>query len=100
MKILTTEHKNILYEFRLLERTRVVQVMKAGIHYYTLKWSVGLFICDCPGAKYHRKCWHPTVIGQLKSMPSVTEPWAEWAEEAEEMKGESKRCKNKVIRLC
>ena len=90
MKLLTTEHKNIPYEFRLLERTRQVQVIKANVYTYTIRCSVGLFLCDCPGAKFHGKCWHLSIIGQLKRQPALTEPWTEWAEEAGEIMEEGR----------
>jgi len=85
MKRILTTHKNIPYEFRFLERTRTVQIIKADVITYQIKWSVSLFICSCPGSRFYKKCWHLEMIPILKSLPSVTEPWAEWAEEAEEM---------------
>lgn len=88
MKLLNISHKSIEYEFRLLERTRVIQIIKANVLAYEMRWSVSLFVCSCPGSKFHSKCWHTDMVAPLKQMPSVTEPWAEWAEEAEVMKGE------------
>lgn len=82
MKLLTINHRDLTYEFRLLESVGVIQVTKANRFAYIMRRSVGLFSCNCPGAKYHRKCWHPTVVAQLLKQPRITEPWCQWAEEA------------------
>ena len=82
MKLLNVSHKSIKYEFRLMERSMVIQVTKADTFAYLIKLKSGLFYCNCPGAVYYRKCWHVSVIPTLVSMPSVEEPWAEWAEDA------------------
>lgn len=82
MKILNVSHKSKDYEFRLLEQSRVIEVTKAGRFHYLMKWSVSLFVCDCPGAVFHKQCWHTDMIRLLKQQQSITEPWAEWAEEA------------------
>ena len=82
MKLLNVSHKSINYEFRLMEHSMVVQVTKADTFAYLIKLKSGLFYCNCPGAIYHGKCWHVSVIPQLVSMPSVKEHWAEWAEDA------------------
>ena len=85
MKILNVSHNKKDYEFRLLEQSRVVEVTKADVFTYTLKWSVSLFRCNCPGNTYHGHCWHSEMISQLKQQPSINEPWAEIAEEAGRM---------------
>lgn len=86
MKLLNVSHKGIQYEFRLLERTRIVEVTKAGVFHYVMKWDgSGLLRCSCPGATYHKKCWHPTVVHNLLASHSINEPWTEWAEEAGEV---------------
>lgn len=93
MKVIEVVHNNIEYELRLLEEAGVVQVMKAGIHLYTIRVDHQPFICDCPGGKYHKKCWHIdgdlsagyTGIDEFEMVPSLTEPWCQWAEEAGRM---------------
>ena len=82
MKTLTVNRKDMSYEFRLLESARVVEITKAGVLSYVAVGRSGLFHCNCPGAKFHKKCWHTSMIRRLLSQPSIEEPWAEWAEEA------------------
>jgi len=86
MKVLTKQHNGILYEFELLESARIIDVVKAGVPTYEMRWSTSLFVCNCPGSVYHRKCWHTSVIAELKAQPSITEPWAEWSEDAGKMR--------------
>lgn len=90
MKLLTVNHNSLRYEFRLLERSSVIQVDKeTNMAYkpdYTMSVKNGYFACNCPGAKYHKKCWHLTMIPKLFAQPTCTEPWCELAESA--MKGE------------
>jgi len=85
MKILVVNRRNIQYEFRLLELAQVIEITKAGVLSYIAVGRSGLFHCNCPGAKFHKKCWHTSMIRGLMSQPSIEEPWAEWAEEAGEM---------------
>lgn len=85
MKILPTEHNGLEYEFRLLEKVRVIQVLKAGELTYEIKGGPSGFFCNCPGAKYHKKCWHTSMVPALLTMPSCTEPWCGWAEDAGRM---------------
>ena len=84
MKVLKITHKGIKYEFRLLERSHRIEVFKAGDQTYIIKSGSGFFSCNCPGARYHKKCWHVTIIGALKAQPTINEPWAECAEQAGE----------------
>ena len=85
MKLLTIIHKNISYEFRLLESVHVIEITKGDKFTYLIRWSVSFFNCNCPGSTYHHKCWHTNMISLLKQQPSIDEPWAEWAEEAGRM---------------
>ena len=85
MKILIVNHNSIQYEFRLLERSRVVQISKDNQLTYEMTWSVNHFVCSCPGFRFRHKCWHTEMIGLLKQQKSITEPWAQWAEDAQEM---------------
>ena len=85
MKILEITRKSIDYEFRLLEQCRVIEVSKGGHFTYEIRWKTSFFQCSCPGARYHGKCWHCTMIGALKKQVTINEPWAEWAEEAGRM---------------
>ena len=82
MKLLYTNHKDILYEFRLLEDARIVEITKGGVFTYTIRWSSAFLRCDCPGGTYHHKCWHMRMVAPLKKQPTITAPWASWAEEA------------------
>jgi len=82
MKILIVNRKDISYEFRLLESARVVEITKTGVLSYIAVGRSGLFYCNCPGAKFHKKCWHTSMIRRLLTQPSIEEPWTEWAEEA------------------
>lgn len=91
MKLLQVSKAGIEYEFRLLEQSRVVEITKGDCFTYLMKWSVSLFHCDCPGSRYHHKCWHSNMITLLKRQPSVQEPWAKWAEDAGVMMYRSSR---------
>lgn len=86
MKLLTTTHNGLSYEFRLLELSNVIQVDKETNQSYRPNYTIevkgGYFECNCPGSRYHRKCWHTTMIPKLFNQPSCQEPWCEWAEEA------------------
>jgi len=83
--MLMTIHKGIPYEFRFFESTRTVQIIKDDQFTYHIKWNTSHWKCSCPGARFHGKCWHVTMIGELKHQPSISEPWALWAEEAEKL---------------
>ncbi len=83
MKQLFIYHNELQYEFRLLEQSNVIQVIKADVLTYEMK--VGrqpFFICNCPGSVFRGKCWHLGYVKDLLSMPSINEPWTQWAEEA------------------
>ena len=85
MKVLQTEHKGILYSFEYMEQSDKVIVVKDDKPTYEIKmhWSADeQFVCNCPGSVWRGKCWHIEMIPQLIAMPSITEPWADWAEEA------------------
>jgi hypothetical protein len=86
MKLLTITHNGLLYEFRLLEQSKVIQVDKSTNQTYkpnyTIKVKNNYFECNCPGSKYHKKCWHVTMIPKLFAQSSIQEPWTEWAENA------------------
>ena len=82
MKLLQVSKAGIDYEFRLLESSRVIEVTKGDCFTYLMKWSVSLFHCNCPGARFRHKCWHTNMIALLKQQPSIDELWAEWSEEA------------------
>jgi hypothetical protein len=81
MKILIVTHKDINYEFRLLEQSNIVEITKGNLLTYIMRRSGYLFSCSCPGAKYHGKCWHRGMLKFLRKQKSINEPWAEWAEE-------------------
>jgi hypothetical protein len=86
MKLLTISHNGLDYEFRLLEQSNLIQITKGdNLTYkpnYTMSVKRGYFECNCNGSKYHKKCWHLTMIPKLFAQPTVQEPWAEWAESA------------------
>lgn len=86
MKLLIINHKNLNYEFRLLEQSSVVEIYKESIFTYLIDLSTKLPKCDCPGAIYHKKCWHPEMLPLLNNQESIKEPWALWCEEAGGMK--------------
>lgn len=88
MKQLFIYHNSIQYEFRLLEQSNIVQIIKADVLTYLMKLNHrSFFVCNCPGSIYHGRCWHYSYISNLLSMPSINEFWAQIAEEAEVMKG-------------
>lgn len=86
MKLLNISHGGLDYEFRLLELSNIIQITKGdNLTYrpnYIIEVRNNYFECNCPGSKYHGKCWHMTMIPKLFAQSSVQEPWAEWAEEA------------------
>lgn len=82
MKLLKVNKNNINYEFRLLESVRVIEISKGGLFTYLIKWTGRLFYCNCPGSRYHHKCWHVNMVKLLMSQQSIDEPWAEWSEDA------------------
>jgi hypothetical protein len=86
LKLLIVNHNSLRYEFRLLEQSGVVQVTKETNQSYRPNYTIevrnGYFACDCPGAKYHKKCWHLTMIPKLFAQPVCTEPLSDWVEEA------------------
>ena len=81
MKRLILKHKDINYEFRYLELSNLIQIIKDNYLTYEMYARGNLFICSCPGYKYHQRCWHRTMINQLLTQPTINEPWAWWAEE-------------------
>jgi hypothetical protein len=88
MKILNIEHNGISYEFRLLEMSQVIEIIKESKVTYLIKPSErkhGAFRCNCPGQIYHHHCWHEDQIRPLLDSISVDEPWASWSEEAGSM---------------
>jgi len=89
MKVLIKSHKGLTYIFELYESTGEVCIIKEGQHTYTITDG----FCDCPASKYHKYCWHTTVLDELKSQPSLNVPWSEWAEEASVMRDERRRVK-------
>jgi len=90
MKVLELEHKGLPYCFELYETTGEVCVLKNGKHTYTMTLTKKTkeWICNCPGSVYRGSCWHESVISFLLQQPVVSEPWAEWAEEASQMRME------------
>lgn len=91
MKLLTVTHNNISYEFRYLESVRVIEISKGDRFAYFMKWTGRFFYCNCPGARYHHKCWHTRMVKLLLMQDDNFEPWTEWAEEAGRMTYENKR---------
>ena len=87
MKLLTTTHNGIVYQFRLLESVRVVEVIKEQKHKptYLIRIIAGKFICDCPGFWYRKSCWHSQQVKLVNQQPRITYPFADWCEEAGEM---------------
>jgi hypothetical protein len=86
MKILIVNHKDINYEFRLLEQAKVIQITKDISNpfeelSYEMKWKGNKFHCNCPGAKFHGNCWHSGMVNSLCQQLSIKEPWARWSEE-------------------
>jgi len=89
MKLLNVSHRSIKYEFRYLELSKLIQITKGGVFSYEIRLKHRLFYCSCPGYKYHGKCWHRSKINELLAQPTIYEPWALWAEEAEIWQGVS-----------
>ena len=86
MKILIVNHKDINYEFRLLEQVKVIQITKECNSpfeelTYEMKWKGSKFHCNCPGSRFHGKCWHSGMVNLLCQQLSINEPWAIWAED-------------------
>ena len=82
MKILNVTHKQISYEFRYLELSKVVEITKAGVFSYYMRRDSGLFYCNCPGSRYNHKCWHGEVVDALmRTKPLPNWPVVQWAEE-------------------
>ena len=83
MKILNVTHKQISYEFRYLELSKVVEITKAGVFSYYMRRGSGLFYCNCPGSRYNQKCWHVGEVSNLMKVQSLPNwPVVQWAEEA------------------
>ena len=85
MKVLYKSHNNSTYEFRLLEQCNTVEIKKDGTLHYLIHKGKRTWFCNCPGAVYHHKCWHLSMLAPLFKQPSLTWPVAEWCEEAGEM---------------
>ena len=87
MKISTIPHplNGSSYTFELLERSKVIHVIKNDQLAYTIKFDrMGHPFCNCMGARYGRQCWHvrQLTIAQVWRGQPVYEPWVEWSEEA------------------
>ena len=85
MKILIVNHKGINYEFPLLDQSKVIQITKGCDNLfeelmYEMKWKGNKFHCNCPGSRFHGKCWHVGIVNQLCQQLSIKEPWAEFSE--------------------
>jgi hypothetical protein len=91
MKILSTTHNGIRYKFRYLDKCGVVEVMKDDQLTYTIKWTGRLFVCDCPGSRYHGRCWHLSMIPLLVVQEDENDLWASLAEEIGVMKYKFKK---------
>jgi len=89
MKLLTVNYRNLTYEFRLLEQSSVVEIYKESKFTYLINLSTKLPKCNCPGAVFHKKCWHPEMVPLLNNQETIKEPWSQWAEEAGRMKYEN-----------
>lgn len=90
MKLVAIEHRGLDYVFQLVESTNQIHVYKSTLPAYTLTKlkELNVWLCDCPGQRYHNHCWHETAVQTLLREPSVEEPWAKWAEDAEVMKSQ------------
>lgn len=86
MKRLHISHNGLEYEFRLLEASQVVQVIKDGLFVYSLQREGKRVTCTCPGYIYHGQCWHLGMVDKVLKAKRVKQPWALWAEEAEALK--------------
>ncbi len=82
MKILTTEHNGIVYEFRLLEVVNVIEVFKDYVFMYIIRQRRDKLFCNCPSGIYRHNCWHSTFALGIYKESTVLEPWTLWAEEA------------------
>ena len=86
MKLLYVTHKGHQYEFRLLEQAKIIQVTKDSNRLYEemtyeMKWKGNKFHCNCPGSRFHGKCWHSGMVNLLCQQLSINESWTELAEE-------------------
>ena len=83
MKIYETTHKDISYRFELFESVDKVEVLKNGVHTYSIHKLKSGWKCNCWGAVRHKRCWHVLeALPMLLLTPSCQEPWCEWAEDA------------------
>jgi len=62
-----------------------IEITKGDLFTYLMRWNDHLFVCNCPGAVYHRRCWHSEMVELLMNQKDIKEPWAKWAEEGGEM---------------
>lgn len=86
MKLLTVTHKNIRYEFRFLQLSKVIEISKGDQFSYLMKWDGHSFLCNCPSQRYRHYCWHDKMVKLLAMQPDEPyKPWHEWAEEAGRM---------------
>lgn len=74
MKQWSTLHNNIPYTFEFIESVKVIDVIKGGVPTYVMRWNSRLcrFNCNCPGARYHGKCWHTEVVPFILCAPDVS----------------------------
>lgn len=82
MKLLLIKHKGQMYQFRLMEESSKILIIKGNEMKYTMSVGKnGCFDCNCPGSTYHGHCWHNRMVKPLLNMPIMDMPWCEWAEE-------------------
>jgi len=85
MKVLTTNHNNLSYEFRYLERTNVIEVWKDGKFTYLISSTPRKVKCNCPGGMFRGKCWHLRMVPEVLSQPTTHSIFADIVEEVGEM---------------
>ena len=83
MKIVLVKHNKIFYQFRLMEKSKQILIIKGDeIPYRMTVGRRGYFECSCPGSKYHGRCWHQKILGALFKQPRLGFWWDDIAEQA------------------
>jgi len=71
---------NIHYSnFELLEKSRIIDIVRKGKAIYEMRSYNGVYYCNCPA---NDECWHLKEIDNVRSQKSINGFEADLAEEA------------------